>query len=1089
MPTTKGHKYVVSSGQTSSGLVLGPLDTLTVLAGGSALVTRIGSGAYEYVSSGGVESGATVLAGGSEVVSNGGVASAVTVSSGGRFTLLNGGVELLATVASGGSDFVSSGASAYLDTVLSGGVETVYAGGRSTDAMVSAGGTLSGGGTLAGGHIYGTVSGVNIANGSFILNSYQTYLQAGGVANAVSMTSGGTFNIVGGTASGVTVFSGTVQLSAGSVLAADLAGGAMNVLGGTASGTLIHAGTETVQGGSDQSATVYSSGTLIVSSGGTASGAAVSSGGALDVLSGGAEVSGTVFSGGSETVSSGGTASGTTVSSGGTLTVSSGGTANATWLDYAATLNVSGIASGANIGGTETIFWGGEDFAATIGQGTQVVLSGGVTSNVNVDGYYATQIISSGGFAYNTSAPYGVVHVRGGGHFEGGSVGSDMSYEGYNALYLETGANSYATTVLPGGYEEVGSGAEADYGHVSSGGRLVVDVGGLAYGATVDSGGSLFGAGSIEDSSINGSVSGVTLVPGWWYGTFLGTGGVGSNLTVEAPLTLNGGSLSGGVVSSGGTVMVSSGGVASGVGVSSGGAILVSSGGVDTSATLYTGGAEIVSSGGVASGTIVSSGGTLTVSSGGASDAVVWSGGRLVLQAGATASGATINAGGVAEFVQFSIGNGQTFTLSSAYTSANVSGVTIAGGGVVLDQTAISHGGTMSLGSGARTSNVTVLSGGVLDGPGELVATDTVYGLASGVALGDTAGGHGQLFVQSGGVISGLLEKGRYDLVDVASGGLTVAGHVTGGQANLVIEQGAVASGTVVTGVGNAEGVFGSSVNAVVSSAGTEAVESGGVARAATVAKGGAEIVYAGGSASGTKVLSGGVLSVATGANASTTVVSSGGTLVDNGQAIWSGTVASTLGGALSGAGSLVKRGAGTLTISADASGFTGKAVISGGVLELATAGGLGGAAIDFAAPTGSAKLKIDAADQPANGASFAETLIDFDKLARSIDLAGLPFSSGATATLSGTTLTVSDGGYTAAFTLSGTAAASYVAVSDGAGGTLIHAKAGAATMPLVHAMAAFGGEGAPGTLSPVSSGGSGSGLIAPTLGSGGPTA
>ena len=58
--------------------------------------------------------------------------------------------------------------------------------------------------------------------------------------------------------------------------------------------------------------------------------------------------------------------------------------------------------------------------------------------------------------------------------------------------------------------------------------------------------------------------------------------------------------------------------------------------------------------------------------------------------------------------------------------------------------------------------------------------------------------------------------------------------------------------------------------------------------------------------------------------------------------------------------------------------------------------------------------------------------------------------------------LTVTDGGYHASFTLSGSAAAKYVATSDGAGGTLVRAVAGSPTHALVQAAAAFGAEQGP---------------------------
>ena len=70
-----------------------------------------------------------------------------------------------------------------------------------------------------------------------------------------------------------------------------------------------------------------------------------------------------------------------------------------------------------------------------------------------------------------------------------------------------------------------------------------------------------------------------------------------------------------------------------------------------------------------------------------------------------------------------------------------------------------------------------------------------------------------------------------------------------------------------------------------------------------------------------------------------------------------------------------------------------------------------------------------------------------------------LAFVSGATAVLNGAVLTVTDGAYHASFTLSGSAAAAYVVMGDGAGGALVHAAAGSPIHTLVQAAAAFGAE------------------------------
>jgi autotransporter passenger strand-loop-strand repeat protein len=66
--------YIVSNGQTSSGVTLNSGDTETVLSGGAATFTTINSGGLLTVSSGGFASSSTINAGGSGIVSAGGVA-------------------------------------------------------------------------------------------------------------------------------------------------------------------------------------------------------------------------------------------------------------------------------------------------------------------------------------------------------------------------------------------------------------------------------------------------------------------------------------------------------------------------------------------------------------------------------------------------------------------------------------------------------------------------------------------------------------------------------------------------------------------------------------------------------------------------------------------------------------------------------------------------------------------------------------------------------------------------------------------------------------------------------------------------------
>jgi autotransporter passenger strand-loop-strand repeat protein len=202
-----------------------------------------------------------------------------------------------------------------------------------------------------------------------------------------------------------------------------------------------------------------------------------------------------------------------------------------------------------------------------------------------------------------------------------------------------------------------------------------------------------------------------------------------------------------------------------------------------------------------------------------------------------------------------------------------------------------------------------------------------------------------------------------------------------------------------------------------------------GVAYAETLSSGGAETIYAGGAAIGLTVLS-------------------GATLIDNGEVRIGG--AATLDGTLLGSGSIVN--AGDLMLGGSGAAFSGQALIEGGTVELATCGAIGTGSVQFIEPaTGSAVLQIDAADAPAAGGTFANTLSNFSGANEDVDLRSLAYVAGAAATVSGSTLVLTDGGKTYKFNVAGTTGA-YTVTSDGRGGTLIDPEAVAFT----HAAAAF---------------------------------
>ncbi|HEY4172399.1 MAG TPA: Hint domain-containing protein, partial [Rhodopila sp.] len=124
---------------------------------------------------------------------------------------------------------------------------------------------------------------------------------------------------------------------------------------------------------------------------------------------------------------------------------------------------------------------------------------------------------------------------------------------------------------------------------------------------------------------------------------------------------------------------------------------------------------------------------------------------------------------------------------------------------------------------------------------------------------------------------------------------------------------------------------------------------------------------------------------------------------------------------------------ASTVTLSATNT-FTGGIDLAGGTLDLAAAGAAGGGAITFGAAGGQV-LQINAAGMTED-AAFAIT--GFTE-GETIDLTGLTFATGATASLSGDVLTVQSNGVTDTLTLTGiTVGTPFTATQDDGTGTIV---------------------------------------------------
>ncbi|GAB9243435.1 beta strand repeat-containing protein [Bradyrhizobium diazoefficiens] len=169
--------------------------------------------------------------------------------------------------------------------------------------------------------------------------------------------------------------------------------------------------------------------------------------------------------------------------------------------------------------------------------------------------------------------------------------------------------------------------------------------------------------------------------------------------------------------------------------------------------------------------------------------------------------------------------------------------------------------------------------------------------------------------------------------------------------------------------------------------------------------------------ASGT-VLNSGSLSVSDGGIVTSTILN-GGTLdvLDQGTAN-----ASTV---LRGATELVEAG-----------GIAGATTIAGGMLDL-KAGAISDDAITF---SGQGTLKIE--QKLVSGSSAFASQIKGIALGDQIDLSGLSYTSGATVTVSGSKLTVSNGAASETFTLADTSVTRFGIAKDSSGGILLTAAA-----------------------------------------------
>ena len=600
--------------------------------------------------------------------------------------------------------------------------------------------------------------------------------------------------------------------------------------------------------------------------------------------------------------------------------------------------------------------------------------------------------------------------------------------ECHHRLYAETGD----TLIVLSGYRSKGS-TMTTYNIFSGGfdggdGLGFDDVQNVYYGGTA-SGTDNYGTQYVYASGVNESdvieAAGTTYVysGGIDEGTLdegnevIGSGAFVQGLVVDSGLvTLSSGATLQNATFDYGKELLLSGASIRGSALTSAGLELVElAGGSATSLSLQEGTHLIVVSG-VASGTSVESGGQLEVEGGASVSATVASGGAEFIELSSLISGDRVSSGAFVEFFKTNVGSGQTLVVP----------------GVTVTATMTDFGLELYSGAFVSAYEDTISDGGL-----DIVTS-------GGEVEGDSISAGGREVVQGGGSASNLV---------VFSGGSLVVSSQGDAAGVLVL------SGGTLTRLGGSEGgddlVFG-----------TLSLASGAYTQGARVGSGGVLSLASGGAEAGAVISAGGHETIASGANGDGDIILAGGMVVDNGLLFFGGGDSNDFAGRLTGAG-LVDVDQSLVDVKAVATGFTGTLAILSGVAELARATGIGAGKVAFEATSGTTTLKLAAADVPANGAKFASPLVDFDSATKRVDLLGRGFVAGATASVSGSTLKLTDGSYSAVFGLAGVKASTYVVASDGHGGTLIHAAAGAKTDALMQAAAAFSKEGTPAHAAP----------------------
>ena len=930
--------YVVTAGETSSGITLDAGDTLTVDSGGTAINTLVSSGGVETVLSGGVDYLATVLPGGTLIVDSGGFEDYLTADTGADIEIADPVVdyevtsgETLSGVTIDAINLTIDSGGTLINPDLFVGNLTIDSGGTLIDPVfpgILPGTILDGLLNIAlSGSVVGTVlsvgEGLDFEGSGLVLDPV---IDGGGIIADGAIVSGAS---VSGVVSGVSEHTGILDVEPGAI-----------VLGGTVGyAGVIQADDPAGTGGGVVSGTVIASGGYITTP--------IVGGDDLDTV--GVILRGGVFQATDHVVGHYNN-TGTIVSSGGYLqaynsgaVILAGGTDLVTGarapgedtgdqiVDAGATVSSGGLLLDQTFGGTIALYDGDGLFLRTFSSATPSGgdlgdLAGGAVAAGTIISNGGTEIVSGGGIAFEPSITSGGTIILGSDGIliaEGDNHDEDGIARGIGGIWQGAGGT---LELLPGGFV-LGDNLSAVYDESIRDLVRAASAGIVYSGFYPISGGILaIGAGDTWENNPN----------------------TRAYLNPSVPHT-------GLMALSGGIVIVSGGQTITGTVVSAGGEQQVLAGN-SASATVVNGGTEIVQ--GRTSGTTVYSGGIEEVF-GTASRTVVASGGTLELLLSGTAPGMALSAG-----AQLLFGAGAGLAVSNGQVS---SGLAAVGGGVIAVSSGgsatgavVSAGGSLTVWSGGAASGTQVSGGGetVSAGgteTGAMLAAGGSQGVA-GFALDTTLDDNDVQTVSSGGSASGTVVSATDSQV-VLSGGTSIATMVSSGGVEIV-SSGGVASGTtllsggtlIVDSGGSDPGLHFSggvvlnpgspvvsngqtSVGLVISAGNIVTVASGGVTTGATIGSGGLEVVSSGGTATATTLLSGGTLDLLGGASDPGLSDTGGRIEIDSGFVL--AVAAATSSG-------LIVLSGGEADVSAG--GVTTGTVISSGGLEIVSAGGIASA-------------------------------------------------------------------------------------------------------------------------------------------------